>query len=57
MTRKLYKTYEEVIDRISEMIEMGVPLHYINIEKKRFSDAWELEFDYFSDEFLKQYLS
>lgn len=57
MTRKLYKTYEEVIDRISEMIEMGVSLHHINIEKKRFSDAWELEFDYFSDEFLKQYLS
>lgn len=57
MTRKLYKTYEEVIDRISEMIEMGVPLHHINIEKKHFSDAWELEFDYFSDEFLKQHLS
>lgn len=56
MTRRLYKTYEEVLDHISEMIG-AFPLHHINIEKKRFSDAWELEFDYFSDEFLKQYLS
>ena len=33
MTRRLYKTYEEVIDSITEMIEAGVPLHHINIEK------------------------
>ena len=52
-----FTLYSVRILRISEMIEMGVPLHHINIEKKRFSDAWELEFDYFSDEFLKQYLS
>ena len=57
MTRRLYKTYEEVIDSITEMIEVGVPLHHINIEKKRFCNGWELKFDYFSDEFLEKYLS
>lgn len=57
MTRRLYKTYKEVIDSITEMIEAGVPLHHINIEKKRFCNGWELEFDYFSDEFLEKYLN
>ena len=57
MTRRLYKTYEEVINSITQMIEAGVPIHHINIEKQRFYNGWELEFDCFSDEFLEQYLS